>query len=148
MKEIAELMGCFEEISFVDNGRVDAVGKLEEIDTFYSDYIYTIVACDDVDEGLETLSIIPVLAHLNSTVSPSAGLNSGSSVEPKAVVGCESEIGFATVIGTNTVVEPYCFIGDGGTFRPETIVKSTSMISMGTETEQGTVLFTSLDNKQ
>lgn len=110
--------------------------------------IYAIAACDDVDEGPETLSIIPVLAHLNFIVSPSAGLNSGSSVEPKAVVECESEIGFATVIATNTVVEPYCFIGDGGTFRPEIIVKSTSMVSMGTETQQGTVLFTSLDNKQ
>lgn len=34
VKEIAESMGCFEEIFFVDNDRVDAIGKLEEVDTF------------------------------------------------------------------------------------------------------------------
>ena len=34
VKEIAESMGCFEEISFVDNDREGAIGKLEEADTF------------------------------------------------------------------------------------------------------------------
>ena len=31
VKEIAESMGCFEEISFVDNDREGAIGKLEEV---------------------------------------------------------------------------------------------------------------------
>ena len=53
VKEIAESMGCFEEISFVDNDRVDAIGKLEEVDTFYPDYMYAIAACDDGAERLE-----------------------------------------------------------------------------------------------
>ena len=154
VKEIAESMGCFEEISFVDNDRVDAIGKLEEVDTFYPDYMYAIAACDDGAERLEwnkrleALYNIPVLAHMDSTVSPSAGLHSGCIVEPRAVVGCGSEIGFATVIGANSVVEPYCFIGDGCTFKSGTIVKTTSMVLMGTETEQGTVLFTPLGNGQ
>lgn len=37
------------------------------------------------------------------------------------------------------MAEPYCFIGDGCTFNSGAIVKTTSMVSMGTETEQGTV---------
>lgn len=40
MKEIAESIGCFEEISFVDNDREGAIGKLEEVDTFYPEYRY------------------------------------------------------------------------------------------------------------
>ena len=32
VKEIAESMGCFEEISFVDNDREGAIGKLEDVD--------------------------------------------------------------------------------------------------------------------
>ena len=32
VKEIAESMGCFEEISFVDNGREGAIGKLEDVE--------------------------------------------------------------------------------------------------------------------
>ena len=40
VKEIAESMGCFEEISFVDNDREGAIGKLEEVDNFYPEYRY------------------------------------------------------------------------------------------------------------
>ena len=58
VKEIAESMGCFEAISFVDNDREDAIGKLEEVETFYPEYRYAIAACDDGAEvGLSVLCI-------------------------------------------------------------------------------------------
>ena len=145
VKEIAESMGCFEEISFVDNDREGAIGKLEEVETFYPEYNCAIAACDDGTERLEwnkkleTLYNIPVLFHMDSTISPSANLMSGCIVEPRAVVGCGNTIGQATVIGANTVVEPYSFIGDSCTLKSGTIVKSTSVLEMGTKTEQGTV---------
>lgn len=150
VKEIAESMGCFEEISFVDNDREGAIGKLEDVESFYPEYNCAIAACDDGTERLEwnkkleTLYNIPVLAHMDSTISPSANLMPGCIVEPRAVVGCGSTIGQATIIGTNVVVEPYCFIGDSCTLKSGTIVKSTSMVAMNTSTEQGSVLFTSL----
>ncbi len=145
VKEIAESMGCFEEISFVDNDREGAIGKLEQVETFYPEYNCAIAACDDGTERLEwnkkleTLYNIPVLFHMDSTISPSANLMSGCIVEPRAVVGCGNTIGQATVIGANTVVEPYSFIGDSCTLKSGTIVKSTSVLEMGTKTEQGTV---------
>ena len=150
VKEIAESMGCFEEISFVDNDREGAIGKLEDVESFYPEYNCAIAACDDGTERLEwnkkleTLYNIPVLAHMDSTISPSANLMPGCIVEPRAVVGCGSTIGQATIIGANVVVEPYCFIGDSCTLKSGTIVKSTSMVAMNTSTEQGSVLFTSL----
>lgn len=150
VKEIAESMGCFEEISFVDNEREGAIGKLEDVESFYPEYNCAIAACDDGTERLEwnkkleTLYNIPVLFHMDSTISPSANLMPGCIVEPRAVVGCGSTIGQATVIGTNSVVEPYCLVGDGCTLKSGTIVKSTSMVAMNTSTEQGSVLSTSL----
>ena len=150
VKEIAESMGCFEEISFVDNDREGAIGKLEDVESFYPEYNCAIAACDDGTERLEwnkkleALYNIPVLAHMDSTISPSANLMPGCIVEPRAVVGCGSTIGQATIIGANVVVEPYCFIGDSCTLKSGTIVKSTSMVAMNTSTEQGSVLFTSL----
>ena len=93
---------------------------------------------------MEALYNIPVLFHMDSTISPSANLMPGCIVEPRAVVGCESTIGQATVIGANSVVEPYCLVGDSCTLKSGTIVKSTSMVAMNTSTEQGSVLFTSL----
>ena len=150
VKEIAESMGCFEEISFVDNDREGAIGKLEDVESFYPEYNCAIAACDDGTERLEwnkkleTLYNIPVLAHMDSTISPSANLMPGCIVEPRAVIGCGSTIGQATIIGANVVVEPYCFIGDSCTLKSGTIVKSTSMVAMNTSTDQGSVLFTSL----
>ena len=150
VKEIAESMGCFEEIAFVDNDREGAIGKLEDVESFYPEYNCAIAACDDGVERLEwnkkleALYNIPVLFHMDSTISPSANLMPGCIVEPRAVIGCGSTIGQATVIGANVVVEPYCFIGDSCTLKSGTIVKSTSMVAMNTSTEQGSVLFTSL----
>ena len=150
VKEIAESMGCFEEISFVDNDREEAIGKLEDVESFYPEYNCAIAACDDgverleCNKKLEALYNIPVLFHMDSTISPSANLMPGCIIEPRAVVGCGSTIGQATVIGANVVVEPYCFIGDSCTLKSGTIVKSTSMVAMNTSTEQGSVLFTSL----
>ena len=150
VKEIAESMGCFEEISFVDNDREGAIGKLEDVESFYPEYNCAIAACDDGTERLEwnkkleALYNIPVLFHMDSTISPSANLMPGCIVEPRAVVGCESTIGQATVIGANSVVEPYCLVGDSCTLKSGTIVKSTSMVAMNTSTEQGSILFTSL----
>lgn len=150
VKEIAESMGCFEKIAFVDNEREGAIGKLEDVESFYPEYNCAIAACDDGTERLEwnrkleALYNIPVLFHMDSTISPSANLMSGCIVEPRAVVGCGSTIGQATVIGANSVVEPYCLVGDSCTLKSGTIVKSTSMVAMNTSTEQGSVLFTSL----
>lgn len=150
VKEIAESMGCFEEIAFVDNDREGAIGKLEDVESFYPEYNCAIAACDDGVERLEwnkkleALYNIPVLFHMDSTISPSANLMPGCIVEPRAVIGCGSTIGQATIIGANVVVEPYCFIGDSCTLKSGTIVKSTSMVAMNTSTEQGSVLFTSL----
>ena len=150
VKEIAESMGCFEEISFVDNDREGAIGKLEDVESFYPEYNCAIAACDDGTERLEwnkkleVLYNIPVLFHMDSTISPSANLMPGCIVEPRAVVGCGSTIGQATVVGANSVVEPYCLVGDGCTLKSGTLVKSTSMVALNTSTEQGSVLSTSL----
>lgn len=147
VKEIAESMECFETISFVDNDRQDALGRLDELLSFYPEYNCAIAACDDGEERLmwnkklEELFNVPVLFHKDSTVSPSSSLLLGSIVEPGAVIGCQTTIGSSTVVGAGTVIEPYCFIGDGSTLRSGTIVKSTSIVDAHTVNKQGTVLY-------
>lgn len=147
VKEIAESMGCFEKISFVDNDRQDALGRLDELSSFYPEYNCAIAACDDGEERLmwnkklEEIFNIPVLLHKDSTISPSSSLLPGSIVEPRAVIECQTTIGSSTVVGAGTVIEPYCFIGEGSTLKSGTIVKSTSIVEKNTVTEQGTVLY-------
>lgn len=52
VKEIAESMKCFERLSFVDNDRHDALGRLDELSSFYPEYNSAIAACDDGEERL------------------------------------------------------------------------------------------------
>ena len=147
IKEIAESMGCFEKISFVDNDRQDAIGRLDELLSFYPEYNCAIAACDDGEERLmwnkrlEELFNVPVLFHKDSTISPSSSLLPGSIVEPHAVIGCQTTIGSSVVVGAGSIVEPYCFIGEGSTLRSGTIVKSTSIVNRNTVIKQGTVLY-------
>lgn len=147
VKEIAESMGCFETIPFVDNDRQDAIGRLDELSSFYPEYNCAIAACDDGEERLmwnkklEELFNIPVLFHNDSTVSPSSSLLPGSIVEPRAVIGCQVTIGSSTIVGAGTIIEPYCIIGEGSTLKSGTIVKSTSIVNRNTVTKQGTVLY-------
>ena len=149
VKEIAESMECFETVSFVDNDREDAIGRLNELSSFYPEYNCAIAACDDGEERLmwnkklEELFNIPVLFHKDSTISPSSSLLPGSIVEPRAVIGCQTTIGSSTVVGAGCIVESYCFIGDGSTLRLGTIVKSTSIVEANTVTKQGAVLYMS-----
>ena len=147
VKEIAESMECFEIISFVDNDREDAIGRLDELSSFYPEYNCAIAACDDGEERLmwnkklEELFNIPVLFHKDSSVSLSSSLLPGSIVEPRAVIGCQTTIGSSTIVGAGSIVESYCFIGDGSTLRSGTIVKSTTIVDANTVTEHGTVLY-------
>lgn len=147
VKEIAESMECFETISFVDNERQVAIGRLDELSSFYPEYNCAIAACDDGEERLmwnkklEELFNIPVLFHKDSTISPSSSLLPGSIVEPRAVIGCQTTIGSSTVVGAGSVVEAYCIIGEGSTLKSGTIVKSTSIVDKNTVTRQGEVLY-------
>lgn len=147
VKEIAESMKCFERISFVDNDRHDALGRLDELSSFYSECNCAIAACDDGEERLmwnkklEELFNVPVLFHKDSTISPSSSLLPGSIVEPRAVIACHTTIGSSTVVGAGTVIEPYCFIGDGSTLKSGTIVKSTGIVGSNTTIQQGAVLY-------
>ena len=148
VKEIAESMECFETVSFVDNDREDAIGRLNELSSFYPEYNCVIAACDDGEERLtwnnklEELFNILVLFHKDSTIPPSSSLLPVSIVEPRAVIGCQTTIGSSTVIGAGCIVEPYCFIGDVSTLSSGTIVKSMSIVDANTVTEHGTVLYT------
>ena len=151
-KEIAEAMGCFEKVSFLDDDREDSVGKMEDIESFYGEYKYAIAACDDGQERVEltkrleeALYMIPSLVHPQCSISPSAGLLKGCIVEPGVIIESQSTIGVATIIGANSVVEHNCFIGDESLLKAGTIVRANTAATMGTVTEYGSVLFTPLE---
>ena len=151
-KEIAEEMGCFEKIDFLDVDFELAVGKIDNFESMYSDYGYAIATCEDGDERVamnhrleEALYVIPVLAHPKSIISSSANLMKGCMALPGAVVELQTTVGIGSIIGANCVVEHHCFIGDGCLLKAGTIVRANSVVAGGSVTEYGSVLWKSLN---
>ena len=150
-KEIAEEMGCFNKIDFLDDKNVEAIGKIEEVENFYPEYMYAIALCEDGEERIElnkkleeSRFVVSNLVHTKSLISPSANLLRGCVVEPGAVIESQTTIGVGCIVGANCVVEHHCFIGDGSLLKAGTIVRANTVLTAGTVTEYGSVLLESL----
>ncbi len=116
IKDIAETMGCFVKIAFLDDDREDSVGKLDDVEELCTEYSCAISTCDDgmkrakLNNRLkEATYIVPQIVHLSCSVSLSFGMGEGCILEPGAVIGSKSTLGNSVIIGANSVVENNCF---------------------------------------
>ena len=98
-KEIAESMGCFEKIDFLDDHSEIAIDKLGNYEMYSQEYSYAIVAIGNADIRLEyirkleeALFKIAILVSPRAYVSPSAQLMKGTIVEPMAVVNANAVV--------------------------------------------------------
>lgn len=105
-KEIAEAMGMFDEIEFLDDNSKAAVGKIKDIDKLEYDAAFIAIGNPEVREKLayRVGEKLFALIHPKSMVSPSAVVGKGCIIEAGAVVGSHAEIGIATIVMSNVVV--------------------------------------------
>jgi len=117
-KEIAEDMGCFENIAFVDDNAettpngIKVVGKVEDLRRLSSDYDNIVVAIGnprirlglikkfEKEEIFQIVSLISPKAY----VAPSAEIEKGCIVEPMAVIHTNCEIKTGCIISAGAVV--------------------------------------------
>ncbi len=119
-KEVAESMGCFERIAFLDDDNELAIGKMDAYEKFITEYSYAFVAIGNVDlrlsyiEKLEAACYrIAILVSPKAYVSPSAQLMKGTIVEPMAVVNANSSICIGVYVCAGAIVNHNSFVGDG-----------------------------------
>ena len=131
VKEIAQSMGCFEKIDFLDdsygidnpNYHEEAIGKIEHSENYAGDYTFAIPAIGNPVKRLELIEKLeeqafrnPVIVSPKAYVSPSAQLQKGVVVEPLAgihanvVVGSAAYVSMGAVINHNSVVLEGCHI--------------------------------------
>lgn len=134
-KEVAESMGCFEKISFLDDKNEEAVGKISDYEKFVVDYSYAFVAIGNADFRLEFIQKleeacyrIAILASPKAYISPSAQLMKGTIVEPMAVVHANSSVAIGCIISAGAVVNHNCFIGDACHIGCNVVIKSGCII--------------------
>jgi acetyltransferase-like isoleucine patch superfamily enzyme len=118
-KEVAESLGVFNKISFLDDNNDKAIGKLCEYEKFVGEYPNAFVAIGNADVRLEYIQKLEeacfnvvILVSPKAYVSPSAQLMKGTIVEPMAVVNANSTICKGVFVCAGAVVNHNSFVGD------------------------------------
>ncbi len=134
-KEIAESMGCFGKIDFLDDINEIAIGKLDSYEAYTDLYPYAVVAIGNADirlnyilklerAGYRIATLLSPKAH----VSPSARVMSGSIVEPMAVINSSADIGTGVILCAGVIVNHNAVIEDGCLLQCGSIVAARSLL--------------------
>ena len=154
-KEIAESMGVFERIAFLDDSYANdptmavehsILGTLKEIEKFAGDFRFGFVAIGSTElrrsltEQLRYNCITPaILVHPTAYVSPSAQLQKGCCVEPNATVQAGAVVATASFIASGAVIRHNAFIGEFCHVDCNAVVESLAIVPAETHIACGAV---------
>ena len=150
-EEIAEAMGVFDRIAFLDDSYSDChpreggdplelIGTFQDLPKFSSDYHYGFVAIGNPElrrkltEQLRYNCITPaILVHPAAYVSPSAQLQKGCCIEPNATVQAGAVVATASFVSSGAVVRHNAFIGEFCHVDCNAVVESLAIVPAGTK---------------
>ncbi len=122
--DIAEGLGCYNEISFLDDDSCKdvspykVIGKVNEYESFVSDYDFVIAVGSNSfrkeltsrleEKGANLVSLV----HKNATVGSGVEIEKGVVVMAGAVINNRARIGKGVIVNTCASVDHDCIIGD------------------------------------
>lgn len=141
VKEVAEAMGVFDKIDFLDDNLEceAAIEVLNRNEKFEGEYSYAFPAFGDsklrmrwIEKLEENCFTILVLVHPNAYISPSASVYPGTIVIAKAMINTNSVIERGCILGLGSIVDHDTFVGygchidSGAIVKPNCVVKADS----------------------
>ncbi len=135
-KEVAEAMGCFDRVEFLDDHNPIAVGKLADIDT--AQYTAAVVAIGNPvvrEKWLQRIEKLATLVHPRAFISPSAVIGKGSIIEAGAVLSMGATIGKGTIVMANAVVGHNATVGDSCQLKYNCTVSENSTVPNHTKVD-------------
>ena len=146
VRETAEAMDCFEKISFLDDNRPLAIGKLTDYQGFLQDYDSAFVAMGNPQLRMQWLQKLeqvgyelPVLIHPRAYVSPSAVLGKATIAEPMSVVNAGAVIELGGLLCAGCVVNHNAHVMAVCQIDCNAVVASNATVPEGTKVQSGTV---------
>jgi acetyltransferase-like isoleucine patch superfamily enzyme len=121
VKEVAESLGVFGKIAFLDDdlSKPHVLGKPTDCVRFLGEYPIAIPSVGNNElrkKWIEMLAkagfIIPTLISPAATVSPSATIEYGTLIEPKVIVGANSHIGHGCILSSGAIIERDAVMND------------------------------------
>ena len=144
--EIAEAMGKFDKIDFLDDKSDLAIGKVSDIEKFAGEYTYGIVAIGNSELRYkftqrleENCYKIPVLIHPRAFVGKCATIRKGCVVEPMAIVNSGTQVSEGTIISAGAIINHSVLIGAYSHINVGAIVKAQSAMPMFTKVNEGEI---------
>ena len=117
--EIAETMGAFSKIDFLDDNSADALAKISEYKLFSDCYSSAIVAIGNAtlrETLLRDLKkagfLLPAVISPYAFVSKTATISGGVVIEPMAVVQTDAVVGKGSFISSGAVIRHNAVVGD------------------------------------
>lgn len=149
VKEIAESMGIYDKIDFLDDdiNSKETIGLCSDNRRYISQYKYAFPAFGNkkmrinyMKELKENGFVIPVLIHPSAFISTSASVHRGTVIGAHAIVNTNSVIEEGCIISVGAIVDHDTIIGCGCHIDCGAIVKSNSIIKDIDKIECGNVV--------
>ena len=145
-REVAEAIGIFNKVSFLDDNSELSIGKTEDMADFAEDYSDAIVAMGNPELKRKFYAMlkeagfkVATLVHPRAYVSPSAVISEGCIIEPMAVVHTEAKVGACTFVSAGAVVNHNAVIGEASHIDIGSCVKARAVVETGVKVEAGEV---------
>ena len=145
--EVAAACG-YDNISFLDDNSEEAIGKINEMKAFCSQFANAFVGIGNnqfrnkmIKELLEIGYEVPVLLHPTAYVSKTAKISAGTVVEPLAIANTNSVIGKGCIVSVGAIVDHDTVLEDCVHVNAGAIVKSGAHVEENRKLEAGEIIF-------
>ncbi|MBR5242760.1 MAG: hypothetical protein IKW13_00860 [Thermoguttaceae bacterium] len=145
-QEIAESVGMFSKIDFLDDVSELAVGKLNDCERFVNEYPSAVVAVGAPAFRAEWLTrlekagfALPPIVSPDAYVAPSARLEPGVIVEPSATIQSRASVGRGTIVSSGAVLRHDAVVGDFCHCDCNSVVVSGASVPSATKVEIGEI---------
>lgn len=147
VKEVAESLGEYEKIDFLDDSSEEAVAKIDDLERMHGEYDSAFVGIGNNVFRLECIAKIkdigyeiPVLIHPTAYISKSANIGLGTVVEPKALVNANTRVGEGCIISVGSIIDHDVILNNCVHANAGSIVKAGARIESLTKLEAGQVV--------
>lgn len=145
-KETAELMQEFDIIDFLDDNSTEAIGRLEDVKKFKSEYEYAFVAFGNNALRIEWIYKVENLGYKVATlvnpkafISPSAILGEGGIAEAGVVVNTKTIIGKGCLLSIGALVDHDSNVGAGCHIETGAVVMPNKKVPAGVTVKENSV---------
>ena len=146
VREMAVLNPEYKEVAFVDDSLPIAIGKINELESFYPEWKCAIVAIGNpeikkeitrilIQIGFEIVNVI----HPSAYISPSAKIGQGCVIEAMAVINTATILGSGVFVSPGAVINHNCCIMDFSHINCNAVIEAGCVVPEGVKIESGSV---------